>query len=255
MDLGMNRSGNPTLSEGRLTQFRGVDVSGGVMTMQGAVNKTGFLLLIAIITAAYVWSKFFAAPEQNMASVSSLMMVGAIAGFVVALVTIFKESWSPITAPIYAALEGLFLGGVSSIAESQYPGIGVQAVGLTFAVFVVMLAAYSSGVIKVTEKFKIGVVAATGGIAIFYFISIILGLFGIQMPFISDSSWIGIGFSVIVVGIASLNLVLDFDVIQQLSKSGAPKYMEWYGAFGLMVTLVWLYIEILRLLMKLRSNR
>jgi uncharacterized YccA/Bax inhibitor family protein len=255
MAISIGRSGNPALSEGRFAQYGGTGVSGDVMTMQGAVNKTGILLLIAMLTAAYVWKTFFAAPQQNVSAVSGLMTVGAIAGFIVAIVTVFKNSWAPFTAPLYAALEGLFLGGISSIAESQYPGIGIQAVGLTFGVFVVMLAAYSSGVIKVTDKFRLGVVAATGGIALFYLISIILGFFGIQTPLINDNSWAGIGFSVVVVGIAALNLVLDFDVIQSLSRAGAPKYMEWYGAFALMVTLVWLYIEILRLLMKLKSER
>jgi uncharacterized YccA/Bax inhibitor family protein len=255
MAISIARSGNPALSEGRFAQYGGAGISGDVMTMQGAVNKTGILLLIAMLTAAYVWKTFFAAPQPNASAVSGLMTLGAIAGFIVAIVTVFKNSWAPFTAPLYAALEGLFLGGISSIAESQYPGIGIQAVGLTFGVFVVMLAAYSSGVIKVTDKFRLGVVAATGGIALFYLISIILGFFGIQMPLINDNSWAGIGFSVVVVGIAALNLVLDFDVIQSLSRSGAPKYMEWYGAFALMVTLVWLYIEILRLLMKLKSER
>jgi len=255
MAISVARSGNPALSESRFAQYRGLGVSGDVMTMQGAVNKTGILLLITMLTAGYVWKTFFSAPEPNITNVSGLMIVGAIGGFVVAMVTVFKDSWSPITAPIYAALEGLFLGGISAVAESQYPGIGIQSVGLTFAVCLVMLAVYSSGIIKVTDKFRVGVVAATGGVAIFYFISIILSLFGIQVPFINDNSWVGIGFSLVVVSIAALNLVLDFDVIQQLSRSGAPRYMEWYGAFGLMVTLVWLYIEILRLLMKLRSER
>ena len=255
MAISIGQSGNPALSKGRFAQYEGVGVSGDAMTMQGAVNKTGILLLVTMLTAAYVWKTFFGAPQQNISAVSGLMTVGAIAGFIVAIVTVFKNSWAPVTAPLYAALEGLFLGGISSIAESQYPGIAIQAVGLTFGVFVVMLAAYSSGVIKVTDKFRLGVVAATGGIALFYLISIILGFFGIQMPLINDNSWAGIGFSVVVVGIAALNLVLDFDVIQSLSRSGAPKYMEWYGAFALMVTLVWLYIEILRLLMKLKSER
>ena len=255
MAIDYARSGNPALSETRFAPYRGIGVSGAEMTMQGTVNKTGILLLITMIAAGYVWRIFFGSPEPNLASVSSLMMVGAIGGFIVAMVTIFKDSWSPITAPVYAVLEGLFLGGVSAVAEAQYPGIGIQAVGLTFAVCLVMLGVYSSGVIKVTDKFRIGVVAATGGIAIFYFISIILSMFGVRVPLINDNSWAGIGFSVVVIFIAALNLVLDFDVIQKLSRSGAPKYMEWYGAFGLMVTLVWLYIEILRLLMKLKSER
>ncbi|MGC8602853.1 MAG: Bax inhibitor-1/YccA family protein [Desulfomonilaceae bacterium] len=255
MAINIAHTGNPALSESRFAQYRGLGVSTDLMTMQGAVNKTGILLLITMITAGYVWETFFSAFEPNVASVSGLMMVGAIGGFVVAMVTVFKDSWSPVTAPVYAALEGLFLGGVSAVAESQYPGIGIQAVGLTFGVFFVMLALYSSGIIKVTDKFRLGVVAATGGIAIFYFISLILSMFGVHVPLINDNSWAGIGFSLVVVSIAALNLVLDFDVIEQLSRSGAPRYMEWYAAFGLMVTLVWLYIELLRLLMKLRSER
>jgi uncharacterized YccA/Bax inhibitor family protein len=159
------------------------------------------------------------------------------------------------TAPIYALLEGLFLGGISAIFEAQYPGIVIQAVSLTFGTLFCLLLAYRSGIIKVTENFKLGVAAATGGIALIYLATLVLGLFGVRMPFIHESGLIGIGFSLFVVVIAALNLVLDFDFIESGAKSGAPKYMEWYAAFGLMVTLIWLYIEILRLLAKLRSRR
>jgi uncharacterized YccA/Bax inhibitor family protein len=170
------------------------------------------------------------------------------------MVTIFKKQWAPITAPIYALLEGLVLGSVSAMFEARYHGIALQAVGLTFGVLIALLLAYSSGMIRVTDKFRLGVVAATGGIAVFYFVEFILGFFGIHFTTVNGSGIIGIGFSVIVVIVASLNLVLDFDLIENGARSGAPKYMEWYGAFALMVTLIWLYFEILRLLAKMRSR-
>jgi uncharacterized YccA/Bax inhibitor family protein len=171
------------------------------------------------------------------------------------MVTIFKKTWSPVTAPIYAVCEGAFLGGISAMFEMQYPGIVFQAIVGTFGTLFALLAAYRSGLIKATENFKLGVVAATGGIAFIYILSIILGLFKIQIPYIHESGTIGILFSVFVVIIAALNLVLDFDFIENGERVGAPKYMEWYAAFGLLVTLVWLYLEMLRLLTKLRSNR
>jgi uncharacterized YccA/Bax inhibitor family protein len=173
---------------------------------------------------------------------------------VVALVTIFKKSWAGVTGPIYALLEGLFLGGISAIFEARYPGIVIQAVSLTFGTLLVLLVAYTSRVIRPSENFKLGIVAATGGIALIYMASFVLGLFGVSMPYIHDNGLIGIGFSLFVVVIAALNLVLDFDFIENGASQGAPKYMEWYGAFGLMVTLIWLYIEILRLLAKLRRR-
>ena len=171
------------------------------------------------------------------------------------MITIFRKHWSPVTAPIYCILEGFVLGGISSIFEAQYPGIVIQAVALTFGTLICLLLAYKSGVIKATENFKLGVVAATGGSALIYIMTIVLGFFGIHMPYIHDSGPIGIGFSVFVVIIAALNLVLDFDFIESGAASGAPKFMEWYAAFGLIVTLIWLYLEILRLLAKIRSRR
>jgi len=192
--------------------------------------------------------------SRDMAEVAPLMIVGLIGGLIFSMVTIFKKEWSPITAPIYALLEGLVLGGLSAVFDVRYPGIGIQAVSLTFGTLFVLLIAYSSGLIKVTQKFRLGIVAATGGIFVFYMLEMVLGFFGIQFNSINGSGLIGIGFSLIVVAIAALNLVLDFDFIEQGVQVGAPKYMEWYGAFGIMVTLVWLYIEILRLLSKLRSR-
>jgi uncharacterized YccA/Bax inhibitor family protein len=182
------------------------------------------------------------------------MLVGIIGGLIVALVTVFKQTWAPVTAPVYGLLEGLAIGGISAMFEAQYPGIVIQAVALTFGTCLVLLLAYKSRLIQATENFKLGVVAATGAIALIYFVSFILRMFGVHMPYIHGSGLIGIGFSIAVVTIAALNLVLDFDFIERGVQTGAPRYMEWYGAFGLMVTLIWLYIEILRLLSKLRSR-
>jgi uncharacterized YccA/Bax inhibitor family protein len=170
------------------------------------------------------------------------------------MVTIFTKEWSPVTAPIYALLEGLFLGGLSALLDLRYPGIAMQAVGLAFGTLFVMLLAYRSGLIPVTAKLRMGIIAATGGIALLYVLEMLLGFFGIQFVTINGSGPIGIAFSLFVVAIAALNLVLDFDFIEKGVQYGAPKYMEWYGAFGIIVTLVWLYLEILRLLTKLNRR-
>jgi uncharacterized YccA/Bax inhibitor family protein len=248
------KTANPALSVKAFTGLeRHLDAE-NAMTVQGAVNKTGMLLVCVVAGACWTWHLFFGSPTPDLAVVTPWMLIGAIGGFILALVTIFKQSWAPVTAPIYSVLQGLFIGGISSWAESQYPGIAIQAVGLTFGTLLALLAAYSSGLIKVTENFKLGVVAATGGIAIVYFISIVLGLFGIRVPLIYENGLVGIGFSLVVVVIAALNLVLDFDFIESGARTGLPKYMEWYAAFGLMMTLIWLYIEILRLLIKIRSR-
>jgi uncharacterized YccA/Bax inhibitor family protein len=254
MAVEVMRSGNPALSESTFTRFRGSVDSSGVMTIQGAVNKTGFLLLLVLLSAGYVWTQYFRDPEGSAASITTWMFVGAFGGFILAMVTVFKMEWAPYTAPIYALLEGLFIGAISSVAEQQFQGIVVQAVIYTFGTCIALLVAYKSGLIRATENFKLGVVAATGAIAIYYFLAIILGFFGIKAPMINDNGVAGIVFSLVVVTVAALNLVLDFDFIEKGAAQGAPKYMEWYGAFGLMVTLVWLYLEILRLLMKLRSR-
>ena len=220
------------------------------MTISGAVNKTGILLVCAVLTAAWSWNRFNVSPE----TAGLPMMVGLIGGLIVAVVTIFKKEWSPVTAPLYALLEGLALGGVSAIYEARFHGIAIEAVGLTFGTLFALLVAYRAGVIRATEKFKLGVIAATGGIAIFYLAQFVLGFFGVRFAAINGSGALGIGFSVVVVIVAALNLVLDFDFIETGARSGAPKYMEWYAAFGLMVTLVWLYLEILRLLSKINSR-
>ena len=239
------RSGNPALSAKTFKNAAGI--SDEKMTIEGTVNKTALSLLLLLATASYAWMN----PSPG------LMMMGFIGGLIMAITTIFKKTWAPYTVSGYALLEGLALGGISRIFEMQYPGIASQAIFLTFGILGALLLAYKTGVIKPTENFKLGVFAATGGIAIMYFISFIMSFFGSGMAILStnNTSMMSIGFSLFIVIIASLNLVLDFDFIEEGAEKGAPKYMEWYGAFGLLVTLIWLYLEILRLLAKLQSRR
>lgn len=220
------------------------------MTLQGAVNKSFILIVMLLVPALYVFNQ--AAGNPGMAKLA--LYGGMISGLVLALVTAFKKEWSPVTAPMYAVAEGFFLGAISYMFESRFPGIALQAVLLTAGVFLGLLGAYSMKLIKATENFKLGVFAATMGIGVVYLLSFVLSFFGIQIPYIHESGLVGIGFSVFVVIIAALNLVLDFDFIENGCESGAPKYMEWYASFGLLVTLVWLYVEILRLLSKLKSR-
>lgn len=248
------RSANPALNEKIFETDR--SYSGEPMTLSGTVNKTGLMLLILIAAAVFVWRKFFAAVEAKEAfNVMIYVYGGLIAGLVFAIITMFKKEWAAFTAPLYALAEGVALGGLSAMFEMMYPGIVIQAVALTFGTLFCLLLAYTSGFIKATENFKLGIVAATGAIFVVYLVSFVLRMFGINMPYIHGSGTIGIIFSLVVVVIAALNLVLDFDFIEKGVEKGAPKYMEWYGAFGLMVTLVWLYIEILHLLAKLQSRR
>ena len=244
------RTSNPALNA-KAFQGEGIGL-GEAMTLQGTVNKTGLLLICVIATAAWTWNIY--THSQNPEAVLPLLAIGGIGGFIFALVTIFKKTWAPVTAPIYALLEGLLLGGISAMYDVRFHGIAIQAVSLTFGTLAILLLAYRSGLIPVTEKFRLGVVAATGGIMIFYLTTIVLGFFGIHFTTISGSGPIGIAFSAFVVVVAALNLVLDFDFIESGVATGAPQYMEWYAAFGLMVTLIWLYLEILRLLSKLRSR-
>jgi uncharacterized YccA/Bax inhibitor family protein len=252
------KTSNPALGE---NTFRGMSGGGQYgeaidvasrMTLSGTVNKTGILLICTAATAAWTWFRFLA--SMDFAAVAPLLLIGGIGGFICAMVTVFKKEWAPVTAPIYALLEGLVLGGLSAMTNLRYPGIAVQAVSLTFGTLFVLLIAYSSRIIKVTEKFRLGVVAATGGIMVFYLLQMVLGFFGIQFRSLNGAGMIGIGFSLLVCAIAALNLVLDFDFIERGVNYGAPKYMEWYGAFGIMVTLIWLYLEILRLLTKMRGR-
>jgi uncharacterized YccA/Bax inhibitor family protein len=248
------RTANPALNDSTFAGYRATSlVRGEAMTIQGTVNKTTLLLVLVIVAATWTWRLFFASADPG--AVMPWMIGGAIGGLVLALVTVFKKTWAAVTGPLYAVAEGLFLGGLSALMEAQYPGIVLQAVGLTFGTLFGLLMAYKSGLIRATENFKLGVVAATGGIFLVYLVTMVLGFFGVRVPFIHESGWLGIGFSLFVVIVAALNLVLDFDFIEQGAERGAPKFLEWYAAFGLIVTLIWLYIEILRLLAKSRSRR
>lgn len=244
------RTANPALNAETFRDARAASPS-RVMTIGGTVNKTIMMLLLVMVTASWSWKAML---SQNAAAMYPWLLGSGILGLVVAMVTIFKKTWAPVTAPIYALVEGVFLGAFSALMETMYPGIVFQAISLTFGTLLTLLFAYKSGIIKATENFKLGIVAATGGIFLLYLLSFILGFFGVHIPYIHGSGPIGIGFSVVVVIIAALNLVLDFDFIENGAASGVPKYLEWYAAFGLMVTLIWLYIEILRLLAKLKDR-
>lgn len=246
------KSGNPTLSEKRFSDTILDDVVSheNAMTVRGTLNKFGFLFLMVMGTAFYSWKEF-----AGGGNVQPLILIGAIGGLVVAIVMMFKKEWAPWLAPAYALLEGLFVGAISAYYNFafavQAPGIVINAVGLTFGTAIAMYLLYSFKIIKATEKFRAIIITATAGIAIFYLLAWGLSSFGIQIPFLHEGSAMGIGFSVFVVALAALNLILDFDMIERGAELGAPKYMEWYGAFGLLVTIVWLYLEILRLLSKI----
>lgn len=244
----MLRTSNPALNE---KVFEAIPYYGSnAMTVHGAVNKTAILLFLAAATGTITWVKAAAEP----ASAAPWMLVGIFGGFITAMVTVFKRQWAPITAPLYAILEGLALGGISAVFEAQYKGIVFMAIFLTFGVLASLLIAYRSGIIKPTQGFIAGLTAATGAIALYYVVSMVMSFLGITVPLIHSSSSFGILFSIVVVVVAALNLVLDFHMIQQGAATGVPKYMEWFCAFGLMVTLVWLYLEILRLLAKLQDR-
>ncbi len=258
-------SSNPAFSQ---DIFAGYEQVYGVprsttMTVQGTMVKSLVLLTVLLATAAWSWS------AMAGGQISYPVLMGSLfGGFFVAMITTFKPSAAPWSAPLYAALEGVFLGALSQVIDTRFSvpvagavrginmnGIAMQAVSLTCGVAFVMFFVYATGLIRVTDKLKTGIVAATGAVCLFYFASIILGMFHIEVPLVFSSSVYGIGFSLFVVGLAAFNLLLDFDFIEKASQSNAPKYMEWYGAFGLMVTLVWLYLEILRLLQKLNDRR
>jgi uncharacterized YccA/Bax inhibitor family protein len=254
--INLTKSSNPVLKENVFSRdYRSAEE---VMTINGTMNKTALMLLIVIAAAIFTWNKFFEAvttnPETASAAVMPWVIVGGIGGLIAALVTAFRPKSAGISAPIYAVFEGLLLGGLSAVFESMYGGIVMRAVLLTLAVFFAMLFLYRSGIIKVTQKLKMGIFAATAGIAVVYLVSFIGSFFGMQMSFLNGNSNLSIGISLFIVAIAALNLVLDFSFIEEAAGAGAPKYMEWYGAFGLMVTLIWLYLEILRLLSKLASR-
>lgn len=247
---------NPALS-GRIFESEALSAPrSNVMTVNGAAVKTGVLAVLAVLAGGLAWSLVHPESGSHAYDPTYRMLFGIgapLGAFVFAIVTCFAPKASPVTAPIYATLEGLFLGTVSSFFAVKYQGIVLQAGLLTTGTLLVMLVAYASGMIRATQKFWLGVTAATGAVCLTYLAAFVLGMFGVNLGIFSAGP-IGIGFSVVVVVIAALNLVLDFDVIESGARAGAPKYMEWYAAFGLMVTLVWLYLEILRLLAKLRSS-
>lgn len=263
------RTSNPALRESVFDAQPHVGYDG--MTMAGTVTKTFILLGIVVAVAGFTWWQTMTGLEAIAAGVTEAfgatrsldavpplvfgyLVVGSLGGFILAMVTVFKPGASPITTPIYAAFEGIFLGALSAMFEYMYPGIALQAVLVTFSVLFGMLALYRLGLVRATEKFRMAVVSATLAILLVYLATLVLGFFGVRIPYIHGTGWIGIGFSIFVVVIAALNFVLDFDFIERGSASGMPRYMEWYGAFGLLVTLVWLYVEVLRLLAKLRSR-
>ncbi|MBX9668126.1 MAG: Bax inhibitor-1/YccA family protein [Candidatus Obscuribacterales bacterium] len=255
------KTGNPALNAKTFDQFEDQDQlrrgghgsgveTGGRMTLQGTVGKCYILLLTTSLFAGFTMHYAGASPQAAM----PLAIGGGLIGFILALVIIFKQRTAPVLSMFYAAFEGLFLGGVSARYEADFPGIVMQTIGLTAGIFLALLFAYSSKLVRPSENFKLGLIAATGGIALLYVFNMIM-TFGFHMPIpmIHDSGPIGIGFSIVVVIIAAMNLVLDFDFIESGVERGAPKYMEWYSAFGLLVTLVWLYMEILRLISKARK--
>ena len=256
------RSGNPAFNNETFSAAArsGRSSSGGIqamssqtMTLEGTVNKTGILLALVVISASWPWRLFFETGSAE--TVEPFLWGGLLGGLVLAVITFFKKEWSGITAPMYAVAEGLCLGALSAMIEMRFPGIVIQAVGLTLGTLASLLFLYKTGIVKPTENFKLMVTSATMGIGLLYMVSMLMNMFGSGgIGFIHSSGLIGIGFSLFVVAIAALNLVLDFDFIEQGSEMGAPKYMEWFGAFSLMVTLIWLYLEMLRLLMKLRSG-
>jgi uncharacterized YccA/Bax inhibitor family protein len=251
--MALFKSGNPALQE-KMFQNTIIIPGEDAMTKRGALNKFFFLFLMVMAAASFTWNAFAQGKD-----VFPWMVGAAIGGFVVALVIIFKKEWSAYLAPAYGLLEGVFVGGISAVYNNAFqkvaPGIVMQAVGLTFGVVIAMYLLYNFGVIKATQRFKSIVFTATAGVAIFYLIAMVLRMFGVDMPFIHEGSNLGIIFSLVIVGIAAMNLIIDFDMIDQGAAAGAPKYMEWYCAFGLLVTIVWLYIEILRLLSKFASRK
>ena len=262
------QSGNPVLRSDTFKPFSIEDETRNVMTVQGTMAKVGLMLLVCVCSAAFIWyyAASAAAGISDPQAVSAAMlqaalpfMIGGIlVGLITALIIVFKPTAAAIGTPVYAVAEGLFIGGLSGYLESMLTGIVVQAVGLTFAVFAIMLFLYASRIIKVTQKLRMGIVAATGGIMLFYVVAFLGHLFGFtamsSLLSFSNGGMLSIGVSIFIVAIASFNLLLDFDLIEQGTNQGAPKHMEWYAAFALLVTLVWLYIEILRLLAKLRSE-
>lgn len=253
--MAFSQSGNPTLSQ-KIFNRSLEQTDGSVMTVRGAINKFGFLLLMVIAGAAYTWHLH---QTNQDATMMTFMWVGIIGGLISVIAISFKPTLATYLSPAYGILEGFFLGAISAILNDafseKYPGLIMQAVGLTFGVAIAMFLLYNFRVIKATQRFKSVLFTATLGVLIFYVLTMILGLFHVNIPFMYDSSMLGIGLSIFIVAIAALNLIIDFDMIEQGAATGAPKFMEWYGAFGLLVTMVWLYVEILRLLSRFAGRK
>lgn len=250
--MALFKSGNPVLKQNTFSNITTAADTESVMTLEGTINKTGLLLFTLMIPALFVWNRF--TETQDFSAVAVYLIIGILGGFITGMVISFKKHTASYLSVLYAVFEGLALGGLSAIMELKYPGIVIEALVLTFGILVSLLLLYKFEIIKPSENFKLIVASSTAGIAFYYMITIVLSFFGITVPLVNDNSWAGIIFSLFVVIIASMNLVVDFDFIEQGVKNRVPKYMEWYGAFGIMVTLIWLYIEILRLLGKSRSK-
>jgi uncharacterized YccA/Bax inhibitor family protein len=253
MALPVLRSANPVLNEKTFSGQTRPAARDDRMTLQGAINKSFLMLVVLLASALWPWSQYLS--TGDVSTVSTSILIGALGGFVVALIISFKATTAPYLSLPYAALEGLAMGGFSALLERRFPGIAIQAVGLTFGVLAVLLVAYSMRLIRVTQQFRAIVIGATGAIALLYVVTLVLGLFHVTVPVLNSSSPLGIIVSLVICGVAALNLVLGFDNVETGVAQGAPRYMEWYCAFGLMVTLVWLYMEILRLLSNLRGGR
>lgn len=251
MPLPVRRTGNPILNERTFGNLPRVGLGVEGMTLKGTIDKSFLLLIVLMVSAFWPWSQMAGGDAQ---AVSGLMLLGLFGGFIVAMIASFKPTTARFLAIPYAALEGLFLGGISAVLEQRYHGIAIQAVGLTFGVVAALLIAYRTRLIRVTDQFRAMVVAATFGIMLFYLASMILGFFHFSTQALFAPTPLGIGISLLIVGVAALNVVLAFDLIERGVAGGAPKFMEWYCAFSLMVTLVWLYMEMLRLLVLTRRN-
>ncbi len=251
--MALFKSGNPALTKDTFNDIEKVaEGEENVMTLQGTVNKTGILLLAVILPALYTWDLFTSTLEFT--TILPYFWTGSIGGLVLAFIIVYNMDWSPFLAPVYAILQGLCLGGLSAAINHKYPDIVMQALLLTFGICVVLLIIYKLKILKPTENFELIVASATGGLALYYLASFGLSFAGVELPFIHENNTGGIIFGLFVVILASMNLVVDFDFIEQGVEGRAPKYMEWYGAFGLMVTILWLYVEILRLLAKARKK-
>jgi uncharacterized YccA/Bax inhibitor family protein len=248
----LTRTGNPGLNDRTFASLPRVGSAGERMTLQGTINKSFLMLLVLLGGALWPWSQYLSG--GNAAQVTGSLIIGGIAGFVLALIISFKQTTAPYLALPYAACEGLAIGALSAVLERRYPGIAIQAVGLTFAVMAALLLGYTTRLIRVTARLRAIVFAGTMAIALLYLVTAVLGMFHVPVAFMTGASALSVGISLVIIGFAALNLVVDFDLIETGVAQGAPRYMEWFAAFGLLVTLVWMYMEILRLLGNLRQR-